>query len=318
MFKNKTKLIIHYRRIKTQKMKTLLLLLLVSLANIGFAQDEDTRVNSTRGNHKYHQFKVGATSYLLADNVNVRATPSSKGAVVTNLPIGTALKITEVSDKKLRLNGFETNWYKISFKAKDDVTTGYVWGGLIAEGAIKSANSSRLLFLYGVASLKEEGNSDRGLIQVRACKNKRELSRVDLKTAGDYLHISHSLANYGNRGLTGIEDIIEFEEIEEMCGGVNACSIIFWDGKDLVYVKTKRPFGDAPFYASDNLIFPDDKGGAKGKIIHEEQEGWYDEDKEADVLTSHKKVEYAWTGKALKQTKVLLDKKYDVEYEMKD
>ncbi|CAA6800199.1 MAG: Unknown protein [uncultured Aureispira sp.] len=299
-------------------MRILLLLLLVALTNIVFAQDEDTKVNSIRGNEKYHQFELGDERYLLADHVNVRATPSSKGTVVTNLPIGTALKIIEVSDKKLRLNGFETNWYKISFKAKDNVTTGYVWGGLIAEGMIQSANSSRLLFLYGIASLSEEGDSDKGLIQIRACKNKSELSRVDLKTVGDYLHISHSFANYGNRGLAEIEDIIEFVEMEEMCGGVRAYNIVFWDGKDLVYVKTKRPFGDSPFYASDDLVFPDDKGGEKGKIIGDEQIGWYDEDKEANVLASHKRIEYVWTGKTLKQTKVLIDKEYDVEYDLKE
>jgi uncharacterized protein YgiM (DUF1202 family) len=296
-------------------MRTLLLLLLVSLANIGFAQDE--YVNYIQGNQKYHQFEVGEERYLLADNVNVRAEASSKSPVVTNLPIGTVVKIIEVSDEKLRLNGFKTNWYKISFAANNKVTKGYVWGGLIAEGAIICSSDSKVLFLYGIASVKketkEEYTTEKGVIQLRACKNKEELSKIELKTAGNYLNIFHWLGNYGNKGLTNVEDIIEFAESEQMCGGINAYNIIFWDGKKLKHAITRYPAGDAPYYASDDLIFPSEKGGVKGKIIGDKEEGWYDEEKQAEVVRSHKQVEYIWTGDLLKQTKVLIDKEYDVE-----
>lgn len=295
-------------------MKTLLLLLLVSLTNLAFAQDE--YINYAQGNESYHQFKVGAASYLLADNVNVREKPSSKGAVVTNLPIGTAIEIVEIADKKLRLNGFETNWYKISFDSKDAVKTGYVWGGLIAEGAIKSADS-KVLFLYGVASLKKEGKeeyaADRGTIQVRACKDNQELSKIELESAADYLNIYHWLGNYGNRGLTGIKDVLEFGESAQSCGGINAYNIIFWDGKKLLPVTTLFPGGDAPYYSSDDLIFPSDEGGEKGKIIKDEKQGWYNDETETDVIERHKRAEYVWTGTALKQTKVLINKEYDVK-----
>jgi hypothetical protein len=298
-------------------MRTLLLLLLVALTNIGFAQEK--YIDYTHGNNKYHQFEVGTASYLLADNVNVRSNPSSKGDVVTNLPIGTAIKIVEMSDKKLRLNGFETNWYKVSFKANNSVATGYVWGGLIAEGSIKGTNS-KVQFLYGIASVKKEKNEnneayafDGITIQVRACENQKELSKLEFKAAGHYLGISHWLGNYGKKGLENVEDVIEFGESEEMCGGTNGYNFIFWDGKKLLYVTTLYPEGDGGYYRSDNLIFPSDKGGEKGKLIKEQIEGSYDEEKEEDIIASHKKVEYVWTGKKLKQTKVLLDKKYEVK-----
>lgn len=296
-------------------MKTLLLLLLVFLANIGFAQEEEY-VNYIQGNEKYHQFEAGEEHYLLADNVNIRAEASSKATIVANLPIGTRIKIIRKSDNKLRLNGFKTNWYKVSFDSNEGKDTGYVWGGLIAEGAIQSVDS-KVLFLYGIASVKKETKgeytSEKGVIQLRACKNKEELSRIELKTAGSYLNIFHWLANYGNKGLTSIKDIIEFVESEEMCGGINAYNLIFWDGKKLVYATTLSPFGDAPYYASDNLIFPSEKGGVKGKVIGDQEVGWFDDEKEANVVESHKQVEYIWTGESLKQTKVLMDKKYDVK-----
>lgn len=294
-------------------MRTLLLLLLVSLTNIGFAQDE--YINYAQGNESYHQFKVGATSYLLADNVNVREKPSSKGAIIANLPIGTAVKIIKVSNKKLRLNGFKTNWYKVSFEAENNVSSGYVWGGLIAEGTVRGVDS-KVLFLYGIASVKKEDKGDytseEGIIQVRACKNHQELSKIKLKSASNYLNIHHWLGNYGNKGLNNVVDILEFGESAESCGGVNACNVIFWDGKNLMLAKTLYPGSDAPAYASDRLIFPSDKGGEKGKIIGDQEEGWYSQDQEKDIVEYRKQVEYIWTGTTLQQTKVLLDKKYDV------
>ena len=139
-------------------MRILLLLLLVSLTNVGFAQDD--AVNYADGNNKYHEFQVGDKSYLLADNVNVRAEAFSKSAIVTNLPIGTAVEIIEISDEKLRLSGFKINWYKVFFKSKDGVTEGYVWGGLISEGTITCASDPSIQFLYGVASLRKNKETD--------------------------------------------------------------------------------------------------------------------------------------------------------------
>jgi uncharacterized protein YgiM (DUF1202 family) len=294
----------------------LLLLLLLSLENVGFAQEEEAYVDYAEGNEKYHQFKVGTSSYLLADNVNVRATPSSKGSIVINLPIGTAVKIVEKSDKQLRINGFKTNWYKVSFKAENKAITAYVWGGLIAEGSVMSANS-KVRFLYGIASFKTgyeaEMGAEQAMIQVRACKNKQQLSKIELRNAGNYLNIYHWLGNYGNKGLENVEDILEFGESKRMCAGLNAYNMIFWTGKKLVYATALYPGVDAPYYASDNLIFPSDKGGEKGKIIKEQIEGWYDDEKEVDVIERHKRVEYIWTGEKLKQTKVLIDKEYEIK-----
>lgn len=289
-------------------MRTLLLLILLSLNINLFAQEE--YVNYADGTTTYHEFEEGQESYLLADNVNVRSSTSTTSTVVANLPIGTKVKIIEKSRAKLRLNGFKTNWYKISFKSSNNVSTGYVWGGLIAEGTIVSAKDTDILFMYGVASLKAnaEGKFPEKLlkIQLRACKENKELSRISIDSDGS-LNIYHWLGNRGNRGLNKVEDIIEFGESEQACAGMNAYHIVFWDGKDLLPVTTLYPGGDAPYYASDDLIFPSDPKGVKGKIIRDQQEGWYDDETEKDIVERHKQVAYIWTGEVLKKTKVLID-----------
>lgn len=294
-------------------MRTLLLFVLLSLANAGFAQDD--AVNYVEGNNKYHTFEVGDKRYLLADNVNVRATASSKAAIVTNLPIGTAIEITEVSDEKLRLSGFKINWYKVSFKSKDRATEGYVWGGLISEGTIACANDPSVQFLYGVASLRKNKEGDyptqKLTLQLRACKNNKELSKIKIENETE-IEMFHYIKNYGNKGLDKIKDIIELGESQSVCAGYNGYNMVFWDGQKLTYVTTLTPGGDGGYYSSDDLIFPSDKGGERGKIINDQKVGYDVGEAEESILESHKRVEYVWTGEKLKQTKILVDKKYDV------
>lgn len=294
-------------------MKTLLLLLLLSLANTGFAQED--AVNYAEGNNKYHTFEVGDKCYLLADNVNVRAAASSKAAVVTNLPIGTAIEIVAISDEKLRLHGFKINWYKISFESKDGATEGYVWGGLISEGTIACANDPSVQFLYGVASLRKNKEGDyptqKLTLQLRACKNNKELSKVEMES-NTQIGVYHYIKNYGNKGLDKIKDIIELGESEGFCGGYNGNSMFFWTGEKLIYVRTLMSSGDSGYYSSDDLILPSDKGGQKGKVINDQKVGYDVGEAEESILESHKRVEYVWTGEKLKQTKVLVDEKYDV------
>lgn len=260
----------------------------------------------------YHQFEAGDECYLIADNVNVRATASTKGDIVANIPIGTKVEIVKQSAEKIRLKGFKTNWYKVKFTAEGKEQTGYVWGGLIAEGSVTCRADGEVLFLYGIESVKTQNRGEYAYndieLQLRACKNNKELSKVTFEGAGE-LSISHSIENFGSRGVDGVLDVIEIGESQEMCAGINLYNIVFWDGKALIYVTGLRPGGDAPYYASDELIYPGDKKGTRGFIIRDQAEGYWDEESKKDVIESHKRVEYFWTGKILKRNKVLIDKK---------
>ncbi len=285
-------------------MKNLLFLFLMLLAHSLIAQTRQ------EGNQSYHQFEKDAVCYLIADKVNVRSEPSTKGAVLVNIPIGTELTILEQSSEKMRIKGFKTNWYKVQFQQNGNTQTGYIWGGLIAEGWVTSATDKKVRIMYGIASYKAEEkeyytNYDISL-QVRACKNNKELSKIEIKGDGG-LSIYHWIENFGNKGLSSIDDIIEIGVSQQMCAGINAYNVIFWDGKDLKFAEQLRPGGDAPMFASDELIFPNDKGGVKGKIIRDQQVGELtDEGKE--IIESHSRIAYEWTGNKLKQTKVLIDK----------
>ena len=146
---------------------------------------------------------------------------------------------------------------------------------------------------------------------MRACKNNKELSKVKMES-NTHIGVFHYIKNYGNKGLNQVKDIIELGESQAFCGGYNGSNMFFWDGKKLIYVRTLMPGGDSGYYSSDDLIFPSDKGGEKGKIINDQKTGYDVGEAEEEILERHKRIEYVWTGEKLKQTKVLIDKTYDV------
>ncbi len=69
----------------------LLFVTIIFLSYNGFAQDDPYEGYLKNG---YHTYEVGSTRYLLADRVNVRASASTKGEVIANIPIGSEIKMT--------------------------------------------------------------------------------------------------------------------------------------------------------------------------------------------------------------------------------
>lgn len=281
-------------------MKTILLFLLLLTSQLVSAQEKP-----------YHQFEENAICYLIADNVNVREEASSKGKVVANIPIGTEVKILKKADQTLKLNGFETNWYKVEFKTATGKQSGYVWGGLIADGWVTCNNDKSIKFMYGIASCKieeKEYYTEYNIkIQLRACKANKEIAKLEFETRGD-LSIWHELKNYGSKGLSNVKDVLVFSVSQQMCAGINADETIFWDGSIFIFVLEQTPGGDAPYFSSDYLVYPEDEGGKKDRIFRIEQSGEVTDNNDV-LLDLDKKVEYQWTGTELKLVKVIKDKK---------
>jgi hypothetical protein len=297
---------------KQDIMKPLLLLLLLVWIHPTWAQDEEQEaepLHVTSQGSLLPAFEAGTQTYLLADRVNIRKSPSSKSTVAVNLPIGTAVKILAETEDKLRINGYAAPWYKVSFDAVDGVSMGYVWGGLLALGSFSSSQDKKVLFLYGLAAVKTKKGEEypTATVQIRACKNNKELSQIQVSSLGSRTY--NRLSNYGNRGLKDIVDVLEYSESQEFCGGQNPTTVIFWDGKELHKVTNLYYMGDPPVFAYNRLIYPDDKGGKADRIIVETVDGWYDEEKQQDVIETHKKVACVWAEQTLKQMTVLLDKK---------
>lgn len=279
-------------------MKHLLLLLLLLPATL-LGQDVP---------NNYATFEVGSTQFLLGNDVNVRATASSSGAVRTKLPIATPIKIL-ATEGSFAMNGFDAPWYLVEYKnAQGKADQGYVWGGLIATSSEKSKTDPDLRFLYGLSKIQEEdeGATTTGL-QLRAAKANKEIAKLEFFGYGS-VGTSTFLDAGAPQGLPGIKDILFVDFSDNYCGGAFGKVYVFFDGAKLHYAMGTRDFIDAPMVYTETLLFPSDEGGVKGKVrFVAESNAKVAESEDPNVDLNQKEITeehtYIWTGTALKVEK---------------
>ena len=79
-----------------------------------------------------YQMAAAQYSYLLADQVNVRARPTTEGKMVTRLPIGSGVEVLSTTGD-LKINGISAPWAEIRFGYDGEEATGYIWQGFLAD-----------------------------------------------------------------------------------------------------------------------------------------------------------------------------------------
>jgi len=82
-----------------------LLLLLLCVPLIGFGQQ--TYVPDDY----YFAFKEKSYQYLIADNINIRTSPSKNSSIITTLPIGSRLIIIEELTYRYTYNNISFPWF---------------------------------------------------------------------------------------------------------------------------------------------------------------------------------------------------------------
>lgn len=272
--------------------------LLLSLCMIGFwgllAQKKEKRTEI----REYFDFKVGETVYLFGENVNVRASPSTKGDILTKIGANTKLKITETYQgdrtKLLTLNGITAPWIKVIYEERGK-KEGFIWAPLIAQYRMEGA--FYVDFLFGITKNKE------GQLygKYRAVKEGFILDEIEFKAIGDLGHHTHGKIN-GNRGLSqsNISNVLEAHFGFEACGYENGYQAIVWVWEEESFFYLGKDSGVADggvFYSGTSLIFPEDDRGQAGKVMIREEAGEFDDIGNGTINT--KITVWDWSGKKL-------------------
>lgn len=274
-------------------MKQTLFLLFLLAGTCAFAQDE----------FAFH-YDPQQVVYVLGDSIHVRSEPNTKAKSVAQLPVGTRLKILKISDESMDLNGFRMPWYLVQI---DNKRKGYIWGGKLAMESFRSSKNPDIVFHFGL----EKQVDGVATFQVRVEKDRKELQRLSFEGFGSALK-PHVFTNFGNRGLTNVDDVLYAAGSGEFCGDAGGAVVLFWSGGTLYNVKTLGIFSDVPVFATDTFYFPSDMDGKKDRIILHEEAGEYifsDEnsnnanDPPTTEYTLDKRTVYKWDGKKLVETK---------------
>lgn len=287
-------------------MKTLLFAIFALFSLQIIAQDDD---------NIYFQLDTEQSYYLLADDVNVRSKAALKADIVTKIPIGTKLTLIEMDKTSLKLNGFNAPWYKVSFQEKGATQTGYIWGGFISLLAENHQLAGGELMLFGLSKIEKQKNSDypdKVTMQVRICKDNKELQKLEYDGSGSS-STNRAVTISSSKGVNGIKNILNIEYSDNYCGGAFGNHIIFWNGKKLQLIKHLVSGADAPCYASEDFIFPEDEGGKAGLILLKSEAGCDEEleegETEPETTYDHRYMEeYSW-----KNNKLVFLKKYDIK-----
>lgn len=244
----------------------------------------------------YEQLAIGQQYYLIADKVNIRALPTTNSAKTGQLALSSSLLLEEKSSEKLVLNGLSAPWYRISFQQNGQNKEGYIWGGFIALGYLQAIEDPNTLFLYGFS--KELRDMHNGYprtqlyMQVRACRNFQEISKIEFESLG-ILATGLDATIMNNKGVSGIQNILQFSFNDGYCGGAFGMQVLFWDGFKLHQIRKLDNSFDMPYFKHEYFIYPNDNMGINNMIILQMEEGRYDDNGNPEYDQKIRK-EFSW------------------------
>lgn len=276
-----------------------IVLVLFSLFTMQFGMAQES------GDYAYGIFNFDGkkAEKIFTNDTRIRETPSISGKILDSLAANSSILIVSQSPVITRLGERSANWYKISYTKNNTVGEGFVWGGNLA---IKYLSKSGLDFLFGMQKSGKEWDQESQMdvpVNYAAVKafNGNELVSEAIFKSG--IGESLSYADFeieDNRKLKNVDFILKSLVSGEACGIPSYEQRLLFANNELVHLPLQMSIGDADmFYHSEDLVFPNDKGGKPNTIFLKMEEMEKDEkDKEH---FKRRQDEYRWDGKVLSQ-----------------
>lgn len=240
-----------------------------------------TAQNDYTFNSLYRSFEEGKSFYVLKES-SIHVAPFITATVLGNVFTGTVVRVEERMDEVFKIQGFRTNWYRVTFDNKGQLEEGYLWGGNIAVGAFYAQDNAKTLFLYGVdhIGLVDRGSYTEEGIQLGlyVLENMEVQDHLVFEAMGTLYTKTQGKA-FGNKGLNAIKEIIEVAFSDGYCGGVAATTTIFWDGQELHYVNLLSNGFSTKTFANRFYIYPQEHLEKEQIIILRKETGTFDENK---------------------------------------
>lgn len=245
----------------------------------------------------YTTFYTDSVYYIMDPSAIIRSSPDSLGMIMVKGNVGEPVKIIENSEVADSIRKIPSNWYKVKYNAMDEDITGYIWGGSLASKTILSSTDKSVMFMYRLWDITPKEYFDSLTIQVMLVKAGELIQDIKLKATGG-MQTYNSAESLGNKGINSIKDIFKINFSDGFCAGAFADVYFFYNGKAISDMITLDEGFDAPYFATNTLIFPKDQKGKKNWIIQIEESG-YVNDHDKTIIESFKKIFYKWNGNQL-------------------
>jgi hypothetical protein len=252
-------------------------------------------------NSSYRSFKEGKSFYALRSS-SIHVAPFVTATVLGKVRTGDVVRVEERMDEIFKVEGFRTNWYRITFDNKGQSEEGYIWGGNLAIGAFNAQEKEEVLFLYGVdhIGLVNRGNYTEESIQL--CLYTLLYGKVQDSVVFEAMGTLYTKTQgraYGNKGLDGVKEIIELAFSDGYCGGVAATVTIFWDGQKVHYVNLLSNGFSSETFANRFYIYPKEHLKEAKMVLLRTETGTFDINKHP-VYKRQVDQQYIWVNNKLK------------------
>jgi hypothetical protein len=252
-------------------------------------------------------FIENTETLVFGDKVRVRNSPSvSDDNIIDSLYIGDKITVINKSNTSMSIDGYKEYWYRISYFNKNNKRSeGYIWGGFLSIGYVADKNR---LFLIGIRKY----NSEHGFTaECRFVVNSRITSSIsfephylpDSKNENTYEY-SVSAEISGNRGLTGLDNVLKIFFNFEACGYPRGNIWIGYAGNKLYYISKDISVSEAGvFYVEEKFIFPDNVPGRRDRVMLINETYDFDENLNDYKLSEKKETEFIWRNYKLNTVK---------------
>ncbi len=250
----------------------------------------------------------------------VRTEASLESSVTDTLTVGDSIKVIAQSQTNLLVNNLNLPWLFIEYNKKGRLKKGFIWKGFVALG---SASFNSYQFITSLTSkrkqLREEKEGDFEHMEYIFTLTiyDKNFTILSEKTFTHFVSENFTFTNsaIGNWGLPKVICIYRVAFNGEACGIPTEHKYFYWDGKKLGFLIDKFSVGDAnAFYHSEELLFPNEKGGKPNTIIKKiiDAENT-DESLEGSIYRIEETIEdYFWNGNKLQRVKKIKKKPYFV------
>ncbi len=267
----------------------------IAVASLAMASDTPSVYN-------FGHFQDGSTLYLFGDRVNMRAKPDTKSPVVKMLTVGSRLTVVGEPAGSFKTGGFTSDWYKVKYEEQQETLEGYVWGGLLALGAVHfNDNGEEFLLMAGIT--KFSGHDVLGELRVvknglvKAKKPFRWMA-TDMNEDWNYSY-TIAFVELPWAGNSALKNMFQLSCNYDACAFENGKLLFFWDGERLINGPILQEVSDAGLFSTTaDFVFPGQEGcGSDELIIRTISIDRGDEEENRPATATKTEVMHVWNGK---------------------
>jgi hypothetical protein len=202
--------------------------------------------------HTYQPHAKGDTLFAFNAKTEIYKLADSTSKIIADCKAGDTLFVAE----KTPIDN-ETYRLPLYYKIKYGGQTGYVKATNLALARFDDKINQTTL-LIGVVSKKN---------QVYFLFKTYYLNQLTFELLDSFYVKAFEITVTGNRGLEGIDKIIQIDFYAEACGEGGGIIYYNWTEGEIKYLAHLSDMSDGSDWHSESFVFPKDSGGVEGKVF---------------------------------------------------